>query len=319
MDYEEAETLIKSIEEGTSEQRVVTINLNKVFESPIVITEYDTKEIQKTVDNIDSMTGFELQKPGAQAQGKGAAKQKQQSPLQFMQKASPKPPTRQPQPQEAQFQAAPAAATPKATGNALGDVMGFSKKELGGVAGELRAKFKPMHQQNKTQVVEPTPQPQQSKPQPPQAAPAAQKPVQQAPAPKPQQPRPQPQASQQAPPAPPPPKPQASGPSFFRAMPPQESKPQTPAPKPQPPPKSIDIEDMVLPKLSLSDQLSELEKIEVGIDSGSFSKEELNIISSEIRYLYASESLGSRVAGADSGLLELRDKRLKEIINKLTL
>ncbi len=74
---------------------------------------------------------------------------------------------------------------------------------------------------------------------------------------------------------------------------------------------------LVLPGLSPSDQLSELEKIVEGIDTGAFDKEHIGIIKMEVSGL--SKSLAARKApqGADSGILALRDKKLKEVLIKL--
>ncbi len=76
-------------------------------------------------------------------------------------------------------------------------------------------------------------------------------------------------------------------------------------------------EKLVLPNLSLSDQLNELEKINLGIDGSIFNAEQLEIIKTEIKGL-AKTALKHKQPPADQkDMMELRDKRLKEVLIKL--
>jgi len=75
---------------------------------------------------------------------------------------------------------------------------------------------------------------------------------------------------------------------------------------------------LVLPTLSLQDQISELEKISVGLDSSSFSPEELKIIRMEVVGLMKRK----RPAPSDEfqrNLASMRDVRLKDVSRKLGL
>ncbi len=74
---------------------------------------------------------------------------------------------------------------------------------------------------------------------------------------------------------------------------------------------------LVLPGLSPSDQLSELEKIMEGIDTGAFDKEHMGIIRMEVSGLSKSLAVRKAPQGADTGILALRDKKLKEVLIKL--
>jgi hypothetical protein len=87
------------------------------------------------------------------------------------------------------------------------------------------------------------------------------------------------------------------------------SKPK-PAPQPQ-----VEEGDLVLPKLSLQDQISELEKIGVGIDSGAFDDEQMAIIRREVGALKKTP-----IAPTDKiqkNLVGMRNARLKEVSKKL--
>lgn len=81
-------------------------------------------------------------------------------------------------------------------------------------------------------------------------------------------------------------------------------------------PQQVDTKALILANLSLQDQLTELEKISLGIDKSIFNSSQLEIIKYEIRGLNAARKLASE-QNLDKGLVQLRDARLKEVINKL--
>ena len=74
---------------------------------------------------------------------------------------------------------------------------------------------------------------------------------------------------------------------------------------------------LVLPGLSLQDQIIELEKINSVIDSDSLTEEQLDIIKVEIKGLLASRSTG--VGEFQPDLSGIRDARLAEIARKIGL
>lgn len=79
--------------------------------------------------------------------------------------------------------------------------------------------------------------------------------------------------------------------------------------------------DLVLPTLSLQDQISELEKISMGVDEKVFNQEQMQIIVFEL------EGLGGRVRGErresldtfQKNLVAIRDRRLAEARTKANL
>ena len=73
----------------------------------------------------------------------------------------------------------------------------------------------------------------------------------------------------------------------------------------------------VLANLSLNDQISELEKISEGIDSGVFTKEQLDTIRDEVNKLYAASKGGAENDAAKGPLISLRDRRLNDVRGKL--
>jgi hypothetical protein len=78
-------------------------------------------------------------------------------------------------------------------------------------------------------------------------------------------------------------------------------------------------DDLVLPKLSVVDQLSELEHIIEGINQHVFDEEHLNIIKEEVFGLKSEVSMEisqgtEREIGIDQMMIQLRDKRLNEAI-----
>lgn len=78
-------------------------------------------------------------------------------------------------------------------------------------------------------------------------------------------------------------------------------------------------EELVLPKLSLADQISELESINAGIESNVFDSEQIDIVRKEVAGL--SEALGRKPAENDpqKDLISLRNERLRMAIKKLGL
>ncbi len=75
----------------------------------------------------------------------------------------------------------------------------------------------------------------------------------------------------------------------------------------------------VLVTLSLQDQISELEKISIGLDEGAFDRNRMQIIEKEIRSLKALASAGRKQKEGQGDLVELRDRRLAEVMLKLKL
>ncbi|MDE1768484.1 MAG: hypothetical protein KGH64_01645 [Candidatus Micrarchaeota archaeon] len=74
-------------------------------------------------------------------------------------------------------------------------------------------------------------------------------------------------------------------------------------------------EGLVMVNLSLNDQISELEKIDRGLDIGAFDNEQTGIIKKEVNGLVKKKYVPTDKY--QEGLLELRDRRLKEVIRKL--
>ena len=77
--------------------------------------------------------------------------------------------------------------------------------------------------------------------------------------------------------------------------------------------------DLVLPTLSLNDQLSELEKINLALEGNLFDDEQLGIVKAEAQGLSRSLRKGKPSQDYQKELVELRDKRLKEVLDKLGL
>lgn len=78
---------------------------------------------------------------------------------------------------------------------------------------------------------------------------------------------------------------------------------------------------LVMPGLSLQDQLSELEQIDAGLDKGAFDAGQKKTIISEILGLEATAAKeGASFAGEDQkGLVELRAQRIRDIKSKLNI
>ncbi|MFP3215241.1 MAG: hypothetical protein RXR32_01670 [Candidatus Micrarchaeota archaeon] len=78
-------------------------------------------------------------------------------------------------------------------------------------------------------------------------------------------------------------------------------------------------EKLVLPTLSLQDQISELEKISEGLDEQVFSDEQLKIIKDEV-YGLKDKIKGEKISAADEfqkSLINLRNQKINEVIKKL--
>jgi len=78
-------------------------------------------------------------------------------------------------------------------------------------------------------------------------------------------------------------------------------------------------EKLVLPTLSLQDQISELEKISEGLDEQVFSDEQLKIIKDEV-YGLRDKIKGEKISAADEfqkSLINLRNQKINEVIKKL--
>ena len=77
--------------------------------------------------------------------------------------------------------------------------------------------------------------------------------------------------------------------------------------------------DLVLPNLSLNDQLSELEKINLALEGNLFDNEQLSIVKTEALGLARSLRKSKPSHDYQKELVELRDKRLKGVLGKLEL
>ena len=74
-------------------------------------------------------------------------------------------------------------------------------------------------------------------------------------------------------------------------------------------------DDLVMPSLSLQDQISELEKISMGLDRSAFNDEQMAIITKEI--VGVRKTSVTPVDDFQRNLLEIRNIRLKEVYAKL--
>jgi hypothetical protein len=77
---------------------------------------------------------------------------------------------------------------------------------------------------------------------------------------------------------------------------------------------------LILPELSIQDQINELEKLSIGVDANIFDRSQLAIISTEINGLKDSITGEKKpVEEFQKNLIDLRDKRLSEVISKLKI
>ena len=75
------------------------------------------------------------------------------------------------------------------------------------------------------------------------------------------------------------------------------------------------LEKLILPRLSISDQMSELEKIEIGNSDGSFSDEQKKLIRDEVKGLivFIRKEDTSRLTDEQKELVALRNEKVNEL------
>ncbi len=77
-------------------------------------------------------------------------------------------------------------------------------------------------------------------------------------------------------------------------------------------------EDLVLPRLSVTDQIGELEKIITGLKEGAFGSDQLEVVGDELYGLSkAVKKRGAQPVVAESNLISLRNERLREATKEL--
>ncbi len=76
-------------------------------------------------------------------------------------------------------------------------------------------------------------------------------------------------------------------------------------------------DEMVMPSLSLPDQIAELDRIAMGLDSNIFNNEQLKLIRLEVTALMGSSKSEKRDEKIDMGLVSLRDQKLKSVGSRL--
>ncbi|MEM3841291.1 MAG: hypothetical protein QXN59_01180 [Candidatus Micrarchaeaceae archaeon] len=89
--------------------------------------------------------------------------------------------------------------------------------------------------------------------------------------------------------------------------------------------KKVDVDMMVLPSLSMSDQIAELERIMEGIKEGIFDAEHFEIVMEEVYALVKSvnerkkrlKKSGAKLSAIEQSLWLVRDKRLEEVIKAI--
>ena len=96
-----------------------------------------------------------------------------------------------------------------------------------------------------------------------------------------------------------------------------EAKPKAPEPKIAEEKPEAQKEALVLPGLSVQDQIRELEKIEVGLDQGVFESIQLEIIRKEIAGLKAAAEATIPADDFQRNLVQIRNSRLNEVSKKL--
>ena len=90
--------------------------------------------------------------------------------------------------------------------------------------------------------------------------------------------------------------------------------------------KKVDVEQMVLPSLSMSDQIAELERIIEGIKENIFDADHFEIVMEEVYALVKTvnerkkrmKKSGARVSALEQSLWLLRDRRLEEAIGAIS-
>ncbi len=85
--------------------------------------------------------------------------------------------------------------------------------------------------------------------------------------------------------------------------------------------KDIGKGDLVMDKMSLQDQISDLEKINLGVDQGAFDDAQLAVIKKEVKNLQniAQSQDISKLDDAQKAIVKLRNQRLGDALNKLAL
>lgn len=85
--------------------------------------------------------------------------------------------------------------------------------------------------------------------------------------------------------------------------------------------KTVSPSGLVLPTLSLQDQLSELDQIEAGLDKGVFDSEQKKTIVSEVVGLdaVAAKEVTEGMGDDAKGLISLRDYKIRDIKHKLNI
>ena len=96
-----------------------------------------------------------------------------------------------------------------------------------------------------------------------------------------------------------------------------EAKPKAAEPKVAQEEPEAHKEVLVLPGLSVQDQIRELEKIEIGLDQGVFESIQLEIIRKEIAGLKAAAEATIPADDFQRNLVQIRDSRLNEVSKKL--
>lgn len=83
----------------------------------------------------------------------------------------------------------------------------------------------------------------------------------------------------------------------------------------------IDVKELVLPTLSIADQISELERIDKAISEGVLNKEHMQIVIEEIyglKSILDKNNKGAKgMIGMDNSIESLRSQRLSDIISKI--
>ncbi len=85
--------------------------------------------------------------------------------------------------------------------------------------------------------------------------------------------------------------------------------------------KSVGRGNLIMDKMSLQDQISDLEMTCLGIDQGAFSEAQLAIIKREVKNLQrtAQKQDISKLDDAQKAIVKLRDQKLEDALNKLAL
>ncbi len=82
---------------------------------------------------------------------------------------------------------------------------------------------------------------------------------------------------------------------------------------------NINMGELVLPTLSVADQISELERITIAISEQVLDERHMQVIAEEAYGLKRAVETSSDVSGMDSAMRTLRDRRLSEVISKIDM